>query len=189
MRRMCSPSMRPGRMKRPSQRSSCSGCAASTVGLKVIGLAFGGSMRTSRVEPTLKSPASLVMNGFHSGYAPVSVRIDQTAAGEASISIDRSIVLDIFGSFELTRLTVLTIIANTVSLSSNESSTRSSNDQSDDNIDRSKVHAPPLCLRDAGRPAVHNDRFRSFTHGTGYWQIAGIPRRPRPRDRLRIESP
>jgi hypothetical protein len=34
------------------------------------------------------------MNGFQSGYAPVSARIDQTAAGEASISIDRSMVLD-----------------------------------------------------------------------------------------------
>ena len=31
--------------------------------------------------------------------------------------------------------------------------------------------------------------FEAFTHGTGYWQIAGIPRRPRPRDRLRIEGP
>src|SRR5437588_3690373 len=102
MRKLCSPSTSPGMMKRPSQRNSCSGWAASTVGLKVIGLAFGGSMRTSRVEPTVKSPASFVMNGFQSGYAPVSVRIDQTAAGGASISIDRSIVLDILDSFEST---------------------------------------------------------------------------------------
>src|SRR5438132_13102277 len=63
MRKVCSPSTSPGMMKRPSQRNSCSGWAASTVGLKVIGLAFGGSMRTSRVEPTVKSPASFVYGG------------------------------------------------------------------------------------------------------------------------------
>jgi hypothetical protein len=35
--------------------------------LELIGLAFGGSICTSRVEPTVKSPASFVMNGFQSG--------------------------------------------------------------------------------------------------------------------------
>jgi hypothetical protein len=80
-----------GEDERPSQRSSRSGCETSTVGLKVIGLASGGAMRTSSFEPTERSPSSFVMNGFQSGYAPWSVRIDQTTAGDASISIDRSI--------------------------------------------------------------------------------------------------
>ena len=67
MMKACSPSNRPGTSTRPSQRSSCSGSATSTVGLKVIALRPAGCTVTSRRAPTRGSPVRRRMEGFHSG--------------------------------------------------------------------------------------------------------------------------
>jgi hypothetical protein len=44
-------------------------------------------MVTVSLAPGRSSPSSLLMNGFHAGNEAVSVRIAQTSAGLASISI------------------------------------------------------------------------------------------------------
>ena len=61
-----------------------------TVGLKVIGLEPGAPSTTSSRAPFRASPSALLMNGFQSGNAPKSVRIDQTRSRGAAMSMDVS---------------------------------------------------------------------------------------------------
>ncbi len=85
VRRMqCVPSKTPRIHRLPRQQSSCSGRTSRTVGLNTI--ESGSVPSTIRiVSPSLKSPSTRVMKGFHSGYAALFDTIFQTSVGGRSI--------------------------------------------------------------------------------------------------------
>src|SRR3954453_20596465 len=78
---------RPGMPSRPSHASPAAAFDVGDLGVKVIGLPPGGSIRMVSFDPGVSGPSSRRMKGFHCGESCVAVRMLRTLSGVASWSM------------------------------------------------------------------------------------------------------